>query len=147
MLTHPLTVFLVDDCPEIVDALSRTMSEIESVRIVGRASGVRDSLQQIRNLRPDVVILDLRLEDGTGLKLLRDLGEMEGKLPCSIVFAADLSAGLHRPCLSHGAQYVFRKESSLDQMEALIHHLAVSPRQSPERNVKMNTYATRTSAV
>jgi len=67
-----IRLFFVEDHPIVVDGLRGALTEIGDVEIVGQAG----SLAEARRLLPvtpcDVVLLDLRLPDGSGIDLLRD---------------------------------------------------------------------------
>ncbi|MES2132923.1 MAG: LytTR family DNA-binding domain-containing protein [Bacteroidota bacterium] len=67
-----LTVLIIDD-----EALSReTISAIvqqycENATVIGEATGIKDGIKAIKELKPDVILLDIQLEDGSGFELLR----------------------------------------------------------------------------
>lgn len=71
-----ITVFLVDD-HEVVRRGLRDLIESESdIKVIGEAGTCAEGLQGILVKRPDVAILDVRLPDGTGIEICRDLRSM-----------------------------------------------------------------------
>jgi DNA-binding NarL/FixJ family response regulator len=62
---------IVDNSVEIQERLAERLREIPGVEIAGQAATVAEALSAVRQLRPDVMILDLRLTDGNGLEVLR----------------------------------------------------------------------------
>ena len=60
-----VTVILVDDHQLVRSGVRRVLEATERFDIVGEASGVREALDRARVLRPDVVVLDLGLRDGS----------------------------------------------------------------------------------
>ena len=66
-----MKVVIVDDSAEIRERLTAMLGEIPGVEIAGQAATVAESISAVHLLKPDVVILDLRLPDGNGLEVLR----------------------------------------------------------------------------
>ena len=66
-----MNVMIVDDSVEIRERLAARLREIPGVEIAGQAATVADALNAVRQLKPDVMSLDLRLPDGNGLEVLR----------------------------------------------------------------------------
>lgn len=67
------TILIVEDEPDMRDGLRFNM-EAEGYRVI-LASGVREARKQVREGRPDLVLLDLMLPDGDGINLCRTLRE------------------------------------------------------------------------
>lgn len=70
---NPLTVLLVDDEPLALRRLELLIAHIEGFEHIGSASGYRAAVEATRNLKPDVVLLDIRMRDGTGFDYLDEL--------------------------------------------------------------------------
>jgi DNA-binding NarL/FixJ family response regulator len=70
-----LSVLLVDDNPHFLRVLDRFLSQHGGgdVRVVGSIVGGRDALAQAAWLRPDVILVDLKMPDIPGLQLLPQL--------------------------------------------------------------------------
>ncbi|QFU89633.1 response regulator transcription factor [Amycolatopsis sp. YIM 10] len=71
-------VFLVDDHEVVRRGVADMLDEDEELEVVGQASNVSEALARIPALRPDVAVLDVRLPDGNGVELAR---ELRSKLP------------------------------------------------------------------
>ena len=68
-----IRVFVLDD-HELVRTGLRTLLEAESdMEVVGEAGTAEEGLQLIRELEPDVAILDVRLPDGNGIEVCREI--------------------------------------------------------------------------
>jgi DNA-binding NarL/FixJ family response regulator len=65
------SVFIVDDSPLIRDRLRAFLAEIPGVDAVGEAGGADDAIAAILQARPEVVLLDLHLAQGSGFDVLR----------------------------------------------------------------------------
>ena len=68
-----LRCLLVDDNAAFLDAAG-TLLERQGLTVVGRASDSDEALEQARELRPDVVLVDILLGRDSGLELARELG-------------------------------------------------------------------------
>jgi len=66
------TCVLVDDHPAIATAVETAFSST-SISLVGRARGVGDAVRQLERHTPDVALVDLRLTDGDGFEVIRQL--------------------------------------------------------------------------
>jgi two-component system response regulator DevR len=73
-----LTVFLVDDHEVVRRGVVDLLEEEEDLTVIGQASSVSEALARVPALVPDVVVLDVRLPDGNGVELCR---ELRSKLP------------------------------------------------------------------
>lgn len=69
----PISLFTVDDHP-VVRAGLRTVQELsEDIRIVGEAADAATALEAISRLRPEVVLLDVRLQNESGIEVCRQI--------------------------------------------------------------------------
>ena len=77
-----VTVFLVDDHEVVRRGLIDLLSADPEVDVIGEAGSVAQAMAQIPALRPDVAVLDVRLPDGNGIELCRDLLSKMPELRC-----------------------------------------------------------------
>ena len=71
--TPALKVFLVEDSAMIRERLLALLSSVDGVRIVGCAEAADEAIHQILDQRPDTVVLDVNLAQGSGIDVLRAL--------------------------------------------------------------------------
>jgi two-component system response regulator DevR len=69
----PVNVFIVDDHEIVRRGLVALLSDECDMRVVGQAATVGEALAQVPESLPDVAVLDIRLPDGSGVQLCRDL--------------------------------------------------------------------------
>lgn len=86
-------VLIADDHPMIAAALDELMRGTD-YELVGRARSGTDATAQVQRLKPDILLLDVNMPDGSGLDVLRQL--REGKRAPSIIL---LTAGMEDPQL------------------------------------------------
>ncbi|MEU0514709.1 response regulator transcription factor, partial [Amycolatopsis sp. NPDC006125] len=68
-----ITVFLVDDHEVVRRGVGDLLEADAGLKVVGEASTAAQALARIPALRPDVAVLDVRLPDGNGIELCREL--------------------------------------------------------------------------
>ena len=68
-----MNVFIVEDSEAMRESLRSMLSEFHDVRIAGYAADETGAIKQINALLPDVVILDLNLQSGTGVAVLKSV--------------------------------------------------------------------------
>jgi two-component system, OmpR family, response regulator len=90
--TPPLRVLLIEDSELLAARLAELIRAIPDVELIGIAAGETEALERIADLRPQVLILDLHLRQGSGFGVLRSLYG-SGDLPKVIVLTNyDVSA-------------------------------------------------------
>jgi len=70
---HPIRLLLVDDHEVFLLGLQTLFSRVPSIRVVGNAGTAATALSAALRLTPDVVLMDLRLPDGTGIEICREI--------------------------------------------------------------------------
>ncbi len=70
-----MRVLIVDDHPMFRMGLAAALAEMDGIELVGEAERAGDVLALVEAARPDVVLLDVRLPDGSGLEVNRALAE------------------------------------------------------------------------
>jgi two-component system, NarL family, nitrate/nitrite response regulator NarL len=76
----PLRCLIVDDNASFLEA-ARTLLERQGMRVAGVATNVADALRQARELRPDVVLVDILLGGESGFDVARQLVGEDGNGP------------------------------------------------------------------
>ncbi len=66
-----MEIFLVDDSPIIRARLTELLDAVPGVHVAGHASTAREAIEAILGCKPDVVVLDLSLTEGTGFDVLK----------------------------------------------------------------------------
>jgi len=102
-----LRVLIADDSDLLRTRLAGILSEIEGIEIVGEAKNATDALEFIRKLKPDVVILDVRME-GNGIYILENV-KKENIVVKTIIFTNYPYLQYRKKCLDAGADYFFYK--------------------------------------
>ena len=80
-----IKVFLVDDHEVVRRGLAELLGNDPELSVVGEAGTVTESLSRIPATHPDVAVLDIRLPDGSGIDLCRELLATHDELRCLIL--------------------------------------------------------------
>ncbi len=68
-----MNVFIVEDSAAMRASLQSMLSDLRDVRVVGYAADELGAIEHINALLPDVVILDLKLQSGSGIAVLKNI--------------------------------------------------------------------------
>ena len=113
-----IKVFVADDSLIIREHLVTMLEELIDVEIVGQAGTVAEAINAIEKLQPDVVILDIRLPDGSGIDVLQTIKQDE-PAPVVIVLTNYTYPAYRQKCLRAGADFFLDKSTEFDQIPGL----------------------------
>ncbi len=108
-------VLIVDDHPIVRHGLARMIEAAPDLSVCGEVETVADAKRAIRELQPDVVIVDLTLGQGDGLELVRDARAQHPRLPMLVLSMHEESIYAER-MLAAGARGYIMKEAASDQL-------------------------------
>ncbi|KVV51530.1 two-component system response regulator [Burkholderia territorii] len=108
-----LRVFLVDHAIAVRQRIALLVGAIRGVVVVGEAEDGEDALTHIRGSQADVVIVDLRLADGSGLDLIGMLSKAVPRI-VTIVLTNHSAPAFREACATAGADYFFDKTAEFD---------------------------------
>ena len=72
-----ITVVLVDDHPVVIEGLRKLLEAAGDIDVIGTANDASHAIERALALRPDVILLDLRMPGATGIQATRRLREQE----------------------------------------------------------------------
>jgi two-component system, NarL family, response regulator DevR len=73
METPPLRVMLVDDHEVVRDGIKALLASTEDIVVCAEAGSVREAVAEAERALPDVIVMDVRLSDGSGIEATRDI--------------------------------------------------------------------------
>ncbi len=112
-----IRALLVDDHQIVRSGVRKVLEATGRFDIVGEASGVQDALERTRALRPDVVVLDLGLKDGSGLDAIAEVREMGARV---VVLSMQDEPAYARKAFELGAQGYVIKDAADDELASAI---------------------------
>jgi DNA-binding NarL/FixJ family response regulator len=115
----PIRVFLLDD-HEIVRRGVRELLEAEpDIEVVGEASSAAEALARVPATKPDVAVLDVRLPDGNGVAVCRELRSNMPELACLMLTSFADDEALFDAIMAGAAGYVLKQIRGNDLVGAV----------------------------
>lgn len=111
-----LSVYVVEDSPVVQECLLGLIDDVDGCALLGVADNEPQALREIAALRPDLVILDLYINAGTGFAVLK---RTKSDFPeTRVLVLTNLNgAAMVEKCREYGADGFFDKTSELDRLE------------------------------
>ncbi len=116
--TRPLQIVVVDDDPAMRQLLRRVVVEQLGHEVVGEADNGADMVETVRNVRPDLVILDIHLPGIDGLDALRRI--YQERIVAAVAITADRDAELVARALEEHVMAYLVKPFEPSQLHAAI---------------------------
>ena len=115
-----LRVYLVEDSA-IMSPVLRTLIEATGARIVGNSGGAGTAIEDIKVLKPDVVVIDIGLREGSGFDVLKALFRAQGAgVPARIVLTSYALEPFRKAATRWGAAYFFDKSTQIPEMLSVL---------------------------
>ncbi|MBK5307165.1 MAG: response regulator transcription factor [Frankiaceae bacterium] len=119
MDTGRLRVFIVDD-HEVVRRGVRDLLEAEpDICVVGEAANAKDALPEALRCRPDVAVLDVRLPDGDGIRVCRDLLSALPDLSCLMLTSFADDDALVASIMAGASGYLLKQLRGMELVDAV----------------------------
>jgi DNA-binding NarL/FixJ family response regulator len=112
-------VFLVDDHEVVRRGVAELLEADPGISVVGEASNVREALARVPAAAPDVAVLDVRLPDGDGVTLCRDLRNDNPQLVCLMLTSFGDDEAMLNAVLAGAAGYVLKDVRGNDLLQAV----------------------------
>ncbi len=121
--TQRARVLVADDHPMYREGVARVLASYPEFELVARVEGAREALAEIRRLKPDVALIDLRLPDLDGIAVVEQLEREGSTTRVVIVSAYEDSATVYR-AIAAGARAYLSKVCDADTLRATIRAVA-----------------------
>jgi two-component system, NarL family, response regulator DevR len=109
-----IRVFLLDDHEVVRSGLRALLEPEEDIEVVGEAGTVADALTRIPLANPDVAILDVRLPDGSGIEVCREVRSDNPELVCLMLTSYADDEALLAAVMAGAAGYVLKQVAGSD---------------------------------
>ena len=116
---RPLRVFLLDDHEIVRQGLKALLDAEPDLDVVGEAGTAQEALDRVPALRPDVAVLDVRLPDGDGITVCRELRAGLPDLACLMLTSFSDDEALFSAILAGASGYVLKQIRGNDLVGAI----------------------------
>lgn len=110
-----MMIYLVEDSQLVRQRLMEGIREIDPAISIVEAESERDAVSGILDLHPDVIVLDLKLEEGSGMEVLKRI-KQEGETASVMVFSNHNESIYRKKCMAMGAEHFFDKMKDFDSL-------------------------------
>jgi len=117
------TVMLVDDHPLVRQGMRQTVERSGTFSVVAEASTAAEAMALVREHQPDIAIIDITLEDTSGLELVKDLRAMYERVKIIVASMHEESLFAER-AMKAGALAYINKSTPADQLIEAIKRVA-----------------------
>lgn len=134
--TRMLRTLIIDDEAHVRESLTDMLKlHCPNAKVVGQAEGVKSGLKAIRTHHPDLVLLDIKMKDGTGFDLLERIDNIDFR----IIFITAFDQYAIKAFRFSALDYLLKPVESVDLKEAIDKADKISQK---EVNTQLNTLAT-----
>ncbi|MCX5040317.1 response regulator transcription factor [Streptomyces coelicoflavus] len=114
-----IKVFLLDDHEVVRRGVHDLLDDEPDITVVGEGATVEQALVRVPALRPDVAVLDVRLPDGDGVSVCRELRSGMPNLACLMLTSFDDEEALLDSIMAGAAGYVLKQIEGSDLVSAV----------------------------
>ncbi len=114
-----IRVFLLDDHEVVRRGLADLLQADGDIEVVGESGSAAEATRRIPALRPDVMILDGRLPDGSGIDVCRDVRAVDASIAGLILTSYEDDEALFAAIMAGAAGYVLKQVRGTDLVDAV----------------------------
>ncbi|MFF0084833.1 response regulator [Streptomyces canus] len=116
---NSIRVFLLDDHEVVRRGVHDLLNDEPDITVVGEAATVEQALIRVPALRPQVAVLDVRLPDGDGVTVCRELRSRMPELACLMLTSFDDEEALLDSIMAGASGYVLKQIKGSDLVSAV----------------------------
>ena len=112
-------VYLVDDHPIVRQGLIKLIEQEEELEVCGESGSVAEALEDLKKMGPDVVLVDISLEDSNGLELIKLVDDLGLQIPMLVLSMRDESLYAEHALRAGASGYVMKQAASNTLIQAI----------------------------
>ncbi len=120
-----MRVLLADDSEAIRYRVKEMLSEMPDVEVAGEAYDTFSTRMMVHELKPDVMVVDLRMPGGGGIKALQQI-QLDGNPPTTIVLTNYPTPEYRKSCMALGADFFLDKSTEFEKLPSILRDLAAT---------------------
>ena len=114
------TVIIVEDDPDVRERLSQLITDHENLELLASVGTMKDGMSALENFKPDILLTDLGLPDGSGIEIIQAIGTL--RLDCeTMVISGFQDENIVFRALAAGAKaYILKHDDSTKITDAIL---------------------------
>jgi DNA-binding NarL/FixJ family response regulator len=138
-----MKVLIVDDAPLVRERLRALLQEVEGIEMIAEAEEQLEAVDRIKEIHPDVLILDIQLRGGSGINVLHEIKNHE-LFPTVIIFTNYPYPRYREQYMKAGAHFFFDKSTEFERIPEILNMLiqslpAMRSQHTDEKGSKQST--------
>ena len=121
-----MKILIADDSLVVRDRLVTLLTDVDGIEVVGQAKDAIEAKSLAAELRPHVAILDIRMPNGSGADVVRDIKQLS-PTPKVIVLTNYPHPENRKKCIERGADYFFDKSTEFKKVVAVLKGMLCAP--------------------
>ncbi|MDJ0770315.1 MAG: response regulator transcription factor [Ilumatobacter sp.] len=117
-MAKPITAFLMDDHEVVRQGVRALLESTGEIEVVGEAAGAAEALARIPAVKPDVAILDVRIPDGNGIEVCREI-RSQLDTNCLMLTSYSDDEALFEAIMAGAAGYVLKQIRGSELLSAV----------------------------
>ena len=114
-----IRVFLLDDHEIVRRGLRELLDAEDDIEVVGEASTAAEALARVPAVRPDVAVLDVRLPDGNGVEVCRDIRAAHPEVQCLMLTSYADDEALFDSIMAGASGYVLKQVRGVELVDGI----------------------------
>lgn len=119
MSTKPIRVLCADDHPLVRKGIASILANEGDMQLVGEAATGREAVQKYRELKPDVVLMDLRMPDMTGIEATREIRKEDPEAKIIALTSYDGDQDIYRAIEAGVRGYILKEMVHTKVLDAI----------------------------
>src|SRR3954466_2871840 len=119
MADVPIRVFLLDDHEIVRRGVRELLEANDDIEIVGEAGTAEEAMARIPALKPDVAVVDMRLPDGNGVEVCREVRSRDETIQCLVLTSFADDEALFDSIMAGAAGYLLKQIKGTDLVDAV----------------------------
>ncbi|MGD0341465.1 MAG: response regulator transcription factor [Bacteroidales bacterium] len=129
-----MKIVIADDSSLLRDRIKGLLSSMKNVFVVGEAENGVDALKLIREKKPDLAIIDIRMPEMNGIQVLKEIRELKMKVKVCIL--TNYAYPMYKKrCFEAGADYFLRKTEEFEEIEIIVRDMLLDKEQQNNKSL------------
>jgi DNA-binding NarL/FixJ family response regulator len=117
--TRKRSILLIDDHPIVRQGLAQLINQEPDLHVSSEAASAREALEMLEKEMPDIAIVDISLDDRSGIELIKDLRARNENLPVLVLSMHDEALYAERALRAGAKGYIMKQEATEKVMTAI----------------------------